>query len=144
MYRKRRSKDFPQEFILANGKIISDHKQIANAFNDFFISIGETECQNKDVTTTFNKYLPDKANTNLIFKAITKEEIGNIINSLKPKVSSIIDSISNKLLKEVKETMVIPLTIINNQMLMTGVFPNLLKISKVIPLYKKDDNTKYV
>ena len=26
-------------------------------------------------------------------------------------------------------------------MLMTRVFPNLLKISKVIPLYKKDDNT---
>ena len=33
--RKRRSKDFLQEFILANDKIISDHKQIANAFNDF-------------------------------------------------------------------------------------------------------------
>ena len=45
--RKRRSKDFPQEFILFNGKIISDHKQIANEFNDFFISIGEPECHNK-------------------------------------------------------------------------------------------------
>ena len=96
--RKRRSKDIPQEFILDNGKIISDHKQIANAFNDFFISIGEPECQNKNVTNTFNNYLPEKANTNLIFKAITEEEIGNIINSLKPKVSSGIDSISNKLL----------------------------------------------
>ena len=48
--RKRRSKDFPQEFILSNGKIISDHKQIANEFNDFFISIGEPKCQNKDAT----------------------------------------------------------------------------------------------
>ena len=36
-----------------------------------------------------------------------------------------------------KEAIVIPLTININQMLMTGVFPNLLKISKVIPLYKK-------
>ena len=32
----RKSKDFPQEFILSNGKIISDHKQIANEFNNFF------------------------------------------------------------------------------------------------------------
>ena len=139
--RKRRSKDFPQEFILSNGKIISDHKQIANEFNDFFISIGEPECQNKDATYTFSKYLPEKANTNLLFKTVTEEEIGNIINSLKPKVSTGIDSISNKLLKEIKEAIVIPLTIIINQMLMTGIFPNLLKISKVIPLYKKDDNT---
>ena len=99
--RKRRVKDFPQEFILSNGKIISDHKQIANEFNDFFISIGEPECQNKDATYTFSKYLPEKANTNLLFKTVTEEEIGNIINSLKPKVSTGIDSISNKLLKEV-------------------------------------------
>ena len=53
--------------------------------------------------------------------------------------SSGTDSISNKLLKEVKEAIVKPLILI--QMLMTGVFPNLLKNSKVIPLYKKDDNT---
>ena len=128
--RKRRSKDFPQEFILPNGKIIFDHKQIANAFNDFFISIGEPEWQNKDATNTFSKYLPEKANTNLLFKAVTEEEIGNIINSLKPKVSSGIDSTSNKLLKEVKKAIVIPLTIIINQMLVTGVFQIYKKFPK--------------
>ena len=89
----------------------------------------------------FSKYLHEKTNTNLIFKASTKKEIGNIINSLKTKVLFGIDIISNKLLKGVKEVIVIPLTILINQMLMTGVFPNLLKISKVIPLYKKTDNT---
>ena len=76
--RKRRNKGFPQEFIL--GKIISDHKQIANSFNNFFISIGEPECQNIDATNTFSKYLPEKANTNLLFKAVMEEEIGNIIS----------------------------------------------------------------
>ena len=40
--------------------MISDHKQIANSFSDFFISILEPECQNQDVTNTFSKYLPKK------------------------------------------------------------------------------------
>ena len=32
-----------------------------------------------------------------------------------------------------------PLTLIVNQSLVTGIFPNQLKIAKVIPLFKKDD-----
>ena len=60
---------------------------------------------------------------------------------MKPKVSPGIDSLSNKLLKKVNEANVISLTIVINQMVMTGVFPNLLKNFKVIPLYKKNDTT---
>ena len=39
--RRKRKRDFPKEFKLANGNSISEPKQIANAFNDFFISIGD-------------------------------------------------------------------------------------------------------
>ena len=35
--RHKSKRRFPAEFKLANGKIISDHKVIANAFNDYFM-----------------------------------------------------------------------------------------------------------
>ena len=36
-----------------------------------------------------------------------------------------------------------PLTLIINQILKTGVFPSQLKIAKVIPIFKKDDNKMF-
>ena len=83
--------------------------------------------------------MPAKPNCNLTFQPITVDITSRIIDSLKPKTSTGVDCISNKLLKFVKNAISEPLTIIINQMLNTGVFPDLLKISKVIPIYKKED-----
>ena len=137
--RQKKRRDFPQEFQLANGTLISEPKQIANAFNDFFISVGDTGQINTNVD--FNQYMPAKPNSNLTFQPITVDITSRIIDSLKPKTSTGIDCISNKLLKFVRNVISEPLTIIINQMLNVGVFPDLLKISKVIPIYKKEDDT---
>ena len=40
-----------------------------------------------------------------------------------------------------KETLLAPITLIIRQALHTGIFPEKLKIAKVIPIYKKDDET---
>ena len=37
--RRNGRRDFPQEFQLANGTLISKPKHIANAFNEFFLSM---------------------------------------------------------------------------------------------------------
>ena len=76
-----------------------------------------------------------------MFEPITVDTISRIISGLKPKTSTGIDNISNKLLKFVKNVISEPLSIIINQMLKLGIFPDLLKISKVVPLYKKDDDS---
>ena len=139
--RRKGKRDFPQEFKLANGKTISESKQITNAFNDFFISIGDVGVLNTDINNDFNKYMPRKTNCTLKFEPITVDTVIRIIGGLKPKTSTGVDSISNKLVKFVKNVISEPLSIIINQMLKLGIFPDCLKISKVVPLYKKDDDT---
>ena len=139
--RRKKNQDFPQEFKLANGNLISDPKQIADAFNDFFVNIGDTGPLNANPIADFEQYMPAKPNCNLKFQSVTVDNVSRIIDSLKPKTSSGVDCISNNLIKCVKNVIMEPLTVIINQMLNVGIFPDSLKISKVIPIYKKSDNT---
>ena len=139
--RHKSKRRFPAEFKLANGKIISDHKEIADAFNDYFIGIGAQDTETSQGNSHYSDYLGNKPNCNLQFHPITNCDVAEIIGNLKPKTSTGIDTISSKLLRQTKDSITESLTIIVNQMLKTGTFPELLKISKVIPLYKKGDNS---
>ena len=76
--------------------------------------------------------MPRKANCTLKFEPITVDSISRIIGDLKPKTSTGVDIISNKLLKFVKNVISEPLSIIINQMLKLGIFPDSLKKSKVV------------
>ena len=133
---------FPNEFNLSNGEKISDHKNIANSFNSFFVNIGNSSsANNQSNETCFDMYLINKPDCTFQFRTIDTVEIVSIINSLKLKSSRGVDDLSNKLIKYIKDAIVEPLTLIINQMINTGIYPDLLKISKVIPLYKKGDKT---
>ena len=139
--RKNKSK-FPSEFIV-NNRSIADQKEIADQFNIFFSSIGSTlsdSIEIADSTLDFTDYLNNPTEHHFNFNTITESETLSIINKLKNKNSSGKDEISNKLLKSIKDEIAKPLTIIINQSLKTGVFPDALKIAKVKPLYKKGDN----
>ena len=107
---RKKKQDFPQEFKVANGNLISDPKQIADAFNNFFINIGDTGPLNANPTADFEQYMPAKPNCNLKFQSITVDNVSRIIDSLKPKTSSGVDCISNKLIKYIKDVIMEPLT----------------------------------
>ena len=49
------------------------------------------------------------------------------------------DDISPVLLKYIKHEISKPVTLILNQCLTTGIFPDKFKIAKVVPIYKSDD-----
>ena len=64
-----------------------------------------------------------------------------VINNSSQKNSFSYDGISTILLKHMSPSIVKPITLLANQIINTGVFPNKLKLRKVISIPKKDDPT---
>ena len=128
--RNKKRKLPPDEFYLPNGSIITDHKIIADELNKYFVSIGGSvgNSQSNIMNDAFHTYLTNKPNCMFKFKFTNVTEIIDIINKLKPKSSSRVDDLSNKVIKHIQEIIAEPLTIIINQMLNTGIFHDSLKI----------------
>ena len=140
--RNRRSNDFPLEFIV-NNESITDTKDIANHFNNFFSNIGtnlSSSIKLEDRNAAFTDYLHNPTDHRFTFSQINERKVLSIINKLKNKTSSGKDGISNKLLKSIKSEISEAIAIIINQSILTGIFPDQLKLAKVKPLYKKGDN----
>ena len=89
----------------------------------------------------YSNYLKYPTVSRLKLEPIDESKTRKWIEHLKNKTSTGIDGVSHKLIKIAVNELVSPLTIVINQMLNTGVFPNQLKISKVIPKYKSKDHT---
>ena len=77
--------------------------------------------------------------TSFTFDCVSESRVMRVIKTLAAKNSTGIDSISTNVLQKLAPVVINPLTHIINQSLCTGIFPNRLKIAKVIPLFKKSD-----
>ena len=127
------------------GNLTSNMLDIVNHFNNYFINIGQDISRKlshpKSRSNKYSNYLKIPTKKRLVFEKVTEASVSRIIDSLKPKTSAGPDNISNNLIKIIKQEIVPSLTIIINQSLETGIFPDSLKIAKVVPLFKKDDPT---
>ncbi len=90
---------------------------------------------------TFKNYLTEKFNNNFNFQNVTEETVNKVLDKLASKTSFGFDGLSTKFIKTVKNALIKPIIIIINQMINTGIFPDKLKIAKIIPILKKEDKT---
>ena len=133
--------EYPRNFI-DRGQQIAGDKNIADNFNEYFTQIGPCLANSIAISNkaTFDTYLKKPNSSSFQFEYTDVPSVQKIIKNLKPKSSAGHDNISSKVLRQVGDIVAYPLTIIINQSLCTGIFPNRLKLAKVIPLYKKYDN----
>ena len=71
-------------------------------------------------------------------------EIKKIIDNLPNKSSSGHDKLSNTVLKNISDSILYPLNIIFNQSLQSGQFPDLMKLAKIVQLYKSKDEDQVI
>ena len=86
---------------------------------------------------SLSHYLKQNIYSSFEFTCIDIQEVRKTINDLSSKNSCGYDSISSKLLKRISELIEKQLCLIINQPLCSGICPDMLKIAKVIPLFKK-------
>ena len=70
---------------------------------------------------------------------LTDDEIKEALRSLKPNKSPAYDNISSSVVNETSDILFTPLKYIFNLSLQQGIFAENLKIAKVSPVYKKDE-----
>ena len=115
---------------------------IANGLNTFFCSIGSKIGSQVAATNThYSKFLENQNENSFFITEVTKLEILNEINRLKPGKAAGNDGIKPDIIKECAETLIDPLTHLYNLSFQTGVFLDIWKIAKVIPIFKKGDRT---
>ena len=112
---------------------------IADSLNKFFINnAGELT---KDIEP-FEQISVSQVEISLFLYKASNLEISKIIDQLDNKSSSVDDNISNLVVKQSKIEIVPFLTFLINKSFRDGVFPEALKKSEVLPLFKEGSKTK--
>ena len=130
-----------------NDEKVSDPTKIVNGFCDYFTNIGP-KLANQIPTSEHDSlhYLHKKRqhNPSTFFMIPTHPtEILDILKKLKPNNSSGHDNVSTKLLKSLDTSISLPLSILANASMQTGIVPNTLKIAKVVPIYKSKKHDEF-
>ncbi len=130
----------PSSF-LDNNKHLSDAKEIANGFNNFFVNVGPNLAKN--IPSCDDKHFTDFINYNsestIFLNPTNPTEIYDIIRNLKPKTSFGHDGIDMNVIKNSIDYIALPLAHICNKSLISGIFPESMKIAKVVTIYKSGD-----
>ena len=122
----------------------SDAKSITSTFCNHFSKVGKSYAEK---ISKSNKKIEDylrniEINSHSLFLTpITESELKSLITALPNKNSSGHNNVNN-VLKQIKDSVVKPMTICVNKSLSEGSFPQVMKLADVCPLFKSKDKSE--
>ena len=79
----------------------------------------------------------------MFLSPVTEEEVVSIVRTCNSKTSTDSNGISMVILKKTIQSITKPLTTIFSMSFESGIFPNSMKISKIIPVFKSGSNVEF-
>ena len=126
--------------IIVDGLMTNSPKKVANAMNSFYIE------KVKSIRKAFTKpemklikllaKLIPREETECKIPEITLEEVKEIIKETKSSNTVGCDNISSRIIKMIPNTMAVFITHSINVSIREGIFPEILKISRILPISK--------
>ena len=122
---------------------------VANEFNTFFSSIGQTTIEKVKLLADECKYLPTKSvftpriyaeSEQFVLQMVESKQVHDIINSMPTNKSPGIDKISMRVIKDSLPAILPTITSIFNASLTSGVFPSAWKMAEITPIPKEGDH----
>ena len=121
-----------------DGNVTSDPSKMSNIFNDFYVNVADGMTKTIPITRKFPlDYLSGRMRNSLFLAPVTLIEVNDLISILNPSKSVGPNSIPIKLLRIIGLSISPLLALLVNQSFQSGIFPDKLKIAKVISLFKK-------
>ena len=140
--RGKTKRNIKASFII-NGEMVEDRRQVANEFNTFFASVAKklnaklyssTLSQIEPHRDGFQRFLKNRVNSSMFINPATADEVHEIIQNFKNDKAS---DISIYVLKKCSGLISVKLTKFINSFMNGGYFPQILKVGKITPVYKK-------
>ena len=133
--KEERSSTMQFEFIIDNDPTTTNSEVIANSLNDFFVNVGKNFAENIKSDIDPLKYITNNVHSiNTI--EITDDKISNIISTMKNSASGF-DELPAFIMKQCSKLYVKPLCHVLLLSIRQGVFPNELKLAKVLKYMAK-------
>ena len=129
-----------------DGQVVEDRRQISNEFNKFFASVARklnakvysSTLQNGEFSNNndFRSYLNNRVNESIFLSPTSPGDIEEIVGNLETDKAS---DVSILILKKSIKYISGHLAGFFNQFMVLGTFPDILKVGKITPIYKKGD-----
>lgn len=141
----RNCKDNSMKVKDSDGNLISDDSEKARVFNKYFLE------SVKDLKSSIDQRPNDhcnsmctliRRNTTLYFDFTTVAEVQDIISNLSARKSSGYDNISPRTVVECADVLSPYLANIFNNIVTSGIYPDVLKVHKVVPIPKELNASK--
>lgn len=138
---KRNNKPTMPSKLMLDNEALTNPTKIAERFCNYFTNIGPSLASKvPQVDSSFSSFLIENTNTPICLKLTDVNELRSICKSFKSGKAPGIDNIPIHIIKNCFDLIAEPLVKLVNLSLTTGVFPDKLKIAKVIPIFKTGDS----